>query len=102
MWPTNVIANRTRRRLMPPFSMIRPAQMKNGKVSRMKLLVPSKVFCAAAINGATPLIRRNISEPSSIAKLTGSPSSTASRNATSMTPSAAPLPRCSEGTALIA
>ena len=47
--------------------------MKNGRVSRMKLLVPSKVFCAAAINGATPLIRRNISEPSSIAKLTGKP-----------------------------
>ncbi len=73
MWPTSVIANRTRRRLMPPFSMIRPAQMKNGSVSRMKLPVPSKVFCAAAISGATPLINRNISEPSSIAKLTGKP-----------------------------
>ena len=45
-----------------------PAQMKNGKVSRMKLLVPSKVFCAAAIKGATPLISKNINEPSSIAK----------------------------------
>ncbi len=87
---------------MPPFSMISPAQMKNGRVSRMKLLVPSKVFCAAAINGATPLISRNISEPSSIAKLTGNPSSTASRNASSITPSAVPLSRCSEGAALIA
>ncbi len=38
------------------------------------MLVPSKVFCATAISGATPLIRRKVSEPSSIAKLTGSPS----------------------------
>ena len=88
--------------LMPPFSMIRPAQMKNGSVSRMKLPVPSTVFCAAAIRGATPLIKRNISEPSSMAKLTGKPSSTDSRNAASMTPSAAPLPRCSDGAALMA
>jgi len=48
---------------------------------------------AAAISGATPEINRNVSEPSSMAKLTGSPSSTASRKATSMTPSAVPLPR---------
>ena len=48
MWPTSAMAKRTSLLLMPPFSMIRPAQMKNGRVSRMKWLVPSTVFWAAA------------------------------------------------------
>ena len=42
--------------VVKPFSITNPAQMKNGRVRRMKWAVPSTVFCAAAISGAASVI----------------------------------------------
>ena len=101
-WPTTAMANRTRRKLMPPCSMIRPAQMKKGMVNRTKRPAPSIVFCAAATIGATSVRVRYRIVPSSIENATGRPSRTTAKNAVNMSNRDQPLSGRSAGTDEIA
>ena len=41
---------------MPPRSMIKPARMKNGTASRMKLPVPLTMLCGSTTIEAVPVI----------------------------------------------
>ncbi len=54
----------------------------------MKLPVPSIMFCGTAMNGAASVTCRYTSVLSSIAKLTGRPSSTDAKNSATITSSA--------------
>ena len=91
-WPTIAIAKRTSRKLIPPFSIVSPARMKNGSVSRMKWPVLSTMFCAVAIIGATSVSWRKKTTPSSIAKLTCNPIRIVAKNRISMIVSVIPVP----------
>ena len=51
--PTQAEASATRRRAMPPWSMISPAKMKNGMASSAKMLIPLAI-CWNTTAGFSP------------------------------------------------
>jgi len=50
-WPTQACTSRTSRRLIPPWFMITPAKMKNGRARSTKLPTPLEVMWASATIG---------------------------------------------------
>src|ERR1017187_10332574 len=73
---------RTRRTLMPPRSMIRPARIKNGTASRMKLPVPLTMLCGSTTIDAVPVIHMYAAVASSSTKPTGTPAKIATKKNT--------------------
>ena len=64
---------------MPPRSMIKPARMKNGTASRMKLPVPLTMLCGSTTIDAVPVIHMYAAVASSSTKPTGTPAKIATK-----------------------
>ena len=71
-WPTKLLAKRTMRSAIPPYSISSPAKTKNGMARKEKTCMPPTIFWNTMATGK-PAAMMVATEDSPMAKATGTP-----------------------------